>query len=56
MCDADVNTLTAFVDADDQGWDDIGLHNPRYVNTPNLDRWAAQQQASTAAMQQRQDA
>ncbi|WIA17445.1 hypothetical protein OEZ85_014292 [Tetradesmus obliquus] len=25
--------------SDDQGWDDIGLHNPRYVNTPNLDRF-----------------
>uniref|UniRef100_A0A383VJP5 Sulfatase N-terminal domain-containing protein n=1 Tax=Tetradesmus obliquus TaxID=3088 RepID=A0A383VJP5_TETOB len=24
---------------DDQGWDDIGLHNPDYVNTPNLDRF-----------------
>jgi arylsulfatase A len=24
---------------DDQGWDDIGLHNPGYVNTPNLDRF-----------------
>eukprot|EP00883_Tetradesmus_obliquus_P016500 jgi/Sobl393_1/970/SZX72794.1 len=24
---------------DDQGWDDIGLHNPAYVNTPNLDRF-----------------
>lgn len=24
---------------DDQGWDDIGLHNPNYVNTPNLDRF-----------------
>jgi hypothetical protein len=23
---------------DDQGWDDIGLHNPKYVNTPNIDR------------------
>jgi hypothetical protein len=22
-----------------QGWDDIGLHNPEYVNTPNLDRY-----------------
>lgn len=24
---------------DDQGWDDIGLHNPKYVNTPNLDKF-----------------
>jgi arylsulfatase A-like enzyme len=24
---------------DDQGWDDIGLHNPDYVNTPNLDKF-----------------
>jgi arylsulfatase A len=24
---------------DDQGWDDIGLHNPKYVNTPHLDRF-----------------
>jgi hypothetical protein len=23
---------------DDQGWDDIGLHNPDYVKTPNIDR------------------
>jgi hypothetical protein len=23
---------------DDQGWDDIGLHNPAYVKTPNIDR------------------
>lgn len=23
--------------ADDQGYDDVGLNNPRYVNTPNLD-------------------
>jgi arylsulfatase A-like enzyme len=23
---------------DDQGWDDIGLHNPKYVNTPNIDK------------------
>ncbi|WIA17400.1 hypothetical protein OEZ85_014256 [Tetradesmus obliquus] len=24
---------------DDQGYDDIGLHNPSYVKTPNLDRF-----------------
>ncbi|WIA08366.1 hypothetical protein OEZ85_007805 [Tetradesmus obliquus] len=24
---------------DDQGWDDIGRNNPRYVHTPNLDRF-----------------
>uniref|UniRef100_A0A383VL27 Sulfatase N-terminal domain-containing protein n=1 Tax=Tetradesmus obliquus TaxID=3088 RepID=A0A383VL27_TETOB len=24
---------------DDQGWDDIGLHNPKYVNTPNIDKF-----------------
>ncbi|WIA40657.1 hypothetical protein OEZ86_013993, partial [Tetradesmus obliquus] len=24
---------------DDQGWDDIGLHNPDYVKTPNIDRF-----------------
>lgn len=24
---------------DDQGWDDIGLHNPDFVNTPNLDNF-----------------
>ncbi|KAF6255124.1 alkaline-phosphatase-like protein [Scenedesmus sp. NREL 46B-D3] len=24
---------------DDQGWDDIGMHNPKYVKTPNIDRF-----------------
>ncbi|KAF6264392.1 alkaline-phosphatase-like protein [Scenedesmus sp. NREL 46B-D3] len=24
---------------DDQGWDDIGRNNPKYVSTPNLDRF-----------------
>jgi arylsulfatase len=24
---------------DDQGWDDIGLNNPRYAKTPNLDKF-----------------
>ncbi|KAF8064531.1 Galns [Scenedesmus sp. PABB004] len=26
---------------DDQGWDDLGAHNPGYVNTPHMDRFLA---------------
>jgi arylsulfatase A-like enzyme len=28
---------------DDQGWDDIGMHNPDYVKTPNIDRLVVEQ-------------
>jgi arylsulfatase A-like enzyme len=24
--------------ADDLGWDDLGINNPKYARTPNLDR------------------
>lgn len=24
---------------DDQGWDDIGFNNPKYIKTPNLDKF-----------------